>query len=471
MRSRIRKAKHKDLQKVEVHIGCKRKEVAERNQRYIIKLPGKLTVINAKHHHPTQKKFKPRISKKDGVVGTTSFIDELHLKIGAKVMLIHNIDVADMLVNGQIGTLVEIIKTESKKADILVIKLLNSKAGEKNKEKHPNLAKIHPDCIFIERINFQYTLRSNSSEVGMTATLFQFPIRLSHAITAHKIQGQTFVYPLKVSMDINSVFEAGQAYVMLSRVQCIEQLFIVDNLKEEKIRASPAALTELQRLRKISINRNPTPWHKRDSNSVKIASVNCCGLLAHLRDIRNDWKLLNGDILHLLETSLPADIDTGGITIYGYRGNFIKVGNGKGTGTFIKESLEHKEEQEVVKPTLQISKINMVGIDSISVYRSTNHSIPDTSQSLESLIEIGRPTLITGDFNICSKKNSSNGISTSLVKMGFKKILERPTHIQGGHIDHVYWIDRTKRFNQPQVEVYSPYWTDHDAILTTITKR
>jgi len=200
----------------------------------------------------------------------------------AKLMIIHNIDVADMLVNGQIGTLIEIIKTESKKADILVIKLLNSKAGEKNKEKHPNLSKIYPDCIFIERINFQYTLRSNSSEVGTSATLFQFQVRISHAITAHKIQGQTFVYPLTVSMDINSVFEAGQAYVVLSRVQCIDQLFIVEDLRPEKIRASPAALNELQRLSNISFNRNPTAWHKRDSNLVKIATVNCCGLLAHL---------------------------------------------------------------------------------------------------------------------------------------------------------------------------------------------
>ena len=386
-------------------------------------------------------------------------------------MIIHNIDVADMLVNGQIGTLIEIIKTESKKADILVIKLLNSKAGEKNKEKHPNLSKIYSDCIFIERINFQYSLRSNSSEVGTTATLFQFPVRISHAITAHKIQGQTFIFPLKVSMDINSVFEAGQAYVMLSRVQCIDQLYIVDDLNQEKIRASPAALKELQRLQKISFNRNPTPWHKRDSNSVKVASVNCFGLLAHLRDIRNDWKLLNADILHLLETSLPTDIETKGITIYGYSGTFIKVGNGKGIATFTREILELEDEQKVLKPTLQILKINIAGVDLISVYRSNDHSITDTSQTLESLIDPKMPTLITGDFNICTIKNSTNGITSSLMKIGFKKMIERATHIQGGHIDHLYWMDRTKKYNLPTVEFYSPYWTDHDALLTTITKR
>ena len=110
-------------------------------------------------------------------------------------------------------------------------------------------------------------------------------------------------------------------------------------------------------------------------------------------------------------------------------------------------------------------------IDSISVYRSSNHSIPDTSETLKQVIEVGRPTLITGDFNICSAKNPTNGITTSLTKMGFRKMMDRATHIQGGHIDHVFWMDRTKQYNLPQLEFYSPYWTDHDAILTTITKR
>ena len=202
---------------------------------------------------------------------------------------------------------------------------------------------------------------------------------------------------------------------------------------------------------------------------MKIASVNCLGLLPHLRDIRNDWKLLNADILHLLETSLSADIETEGITIFGYSGTFIKVGNGKGIATFTKEILDH--DQKVLKPMLQILKIQVEGVDSISVYRSNNHSIPDTTETLESLIDPKKPTLITGDFNVCSKKSSTNGIITSLVKIGFKQMIDRATHIEGGHIDHVYWMDRSQKYNLPQVEFHSPYWTDHDAILTTITKR
>ena len=49
--------------------------------------------------------------KMDGAVAS-AFIDELHLKIDAKIMLIHNIDTVDsLLTNGQLVVLIAIIKT------------------------------------------------------------------------------------------------------------------------------------------------------------------------------------------------------------------------------------------------------------------------------------------------------------------------------------------------------------------------
>ena len=104
------------------------------------------------------------------------------------------------------------------------------------------------------------------------ATVIQFPVRLAHAITAHKIQGNTIVYPSTVLLDLTSVFEAAQAYVMLSRVQCIEQIFIYKNLPEEKIRTSAIGLDELKRLKTISMNENPTDWN-RNSDGFRIAFV------------------------------------------------------------------------------------------------------------------------------------------------------------------------------------------------------
>ena len=182
-------------------------------------------------------------------------------------------------------------------------------------------------------------------------------------------------------------------------------------------------------------------------------------------------KLQNGDILHVLETSLPVDTEEDDITINGYKGLLINVGNGKGIGTFVKDEIAAEHVQDVVEPTLQITKLIIGGVDSISVYRSSNHSVKEVSEALDSLIDVGRPTLVTGDFNICLKKNGNNVISSSLLKKGFQTLIERPTQIQGGHIDHIYWLDRDIRYKQPEVEFYSPYWSDHDALLMTIKER
>merc|ERR1712155_478854 len=112
---------------------------------------------------------------------------------------------------------------------------MDKKAGENNRKKYTKLSELYPGCVFIERVSIQYTLRKKSGNVGATATVIQFPVRLAHAITAHKIQGQSLIYPIKAAMDIDSVFESGQAYVMLSRIQCSEQLYIVNKLNPAKL--------------------------------------------------------------------------------------------------------------------------------------------------------------------------------------------------------------------------------------------
>ena len=89
--------------------------------------------------------------------------------------------------------------------------------------------------------------------------MIQFPLKVAHAITAHKIQGQTIAKPLKVALDIASIFDDAQAHVMLSRVQEFEQVYILQSLPKDKIRASVKALKELEEMNGRSINKNPIP--------------------------------------------------------------------------------------------------------------------------------------------------------------------------------------------------------------------
>ena len=109
---------------------------------------------------------------------------------------------------------------------------------------------------------------------------------------------------------------------------------------------------------------------------------------------------------------------------------------------------------------------------SINIYRSSSGSIPEALKALNTLIDDRKPSLITGDFNLCYTKNSSNSITKGLQASGFKQLVTEATHIQGGLIDHVYWRDvSSPRFGEPIVERYSPYYSDHDALMVTLVKQ
>ena len=85
------------------------------------------------------------------------------------------------------------------------------------------------------------------------------------------------------------------------------------------------------------------------------------------------------------------------------------------------------------------------------------------------LSEEEKAILIVGDFNLCYMTNENNQVSKELKHYGFKQLMNHATHIQGGHIDHVYWRDISKMWMPPCLERYSPYYSDHDASLVTLT--
>ena len=176
-------------------------------------------------------------------------------------------------------------------------------------------------------------------------------------------------------MDLKSVFEPSQGYVMLSRVQRLEQIYILDNFDNKYLKVSETGLMERNRLDAISFNKNPTAWRTDSPTTVHIASLNCAGLNAHYEDILLDKKLLRADVLHLDETSVLESTESR-YQIPGFIATIGSVGNGKGIVTYSKE--DHMQET-IARPKFQIVKTEVrQNLDSINVYRSSDASILDT---------------------------------------------------------------------------------------------
>ena len=138
-----------------------------------------------------------------------NFPYNLQLCVGAQVMLLINLDFESELVNGSRGVVVDF------KDDLPVVKFLN---GVTN--------------IIDYKVQ---TIEECGKEI---AKIKQIPLRVSFAITIHKSQGVTLDY---AEIDLGEVFEAGQAYVALSRIKKLEGLRI-KNLNKTSIFANNTAV-------------------------------------------------------------------------------------------------------------------------------------------------------------------------------------------------------------------------------------
>ena len=467
----MRASNHQDLKDADLRFTCTNATVLASNKQYIRELPGQMVTFEADNFKDNMKSFVAKVDFK-GCVEPTGFQQKLEIKEHAKVMLIHNLDTSDSLTNGQRGVVVKLIPSPSgqDKIDKLAVKFNNTNVGKKWRRENPQLAAKYPNCVLIERCLYTYSLRQKKGVEGSTATLYQFPLWLANCMTGHKVQGQTVPVPQKVVVNLNDIHNgcSALAYVMLSRVQRLDQIYIEKSFKKDFIKVDQAALAETERLRRISWNQNPSPWMKTDNNrALKVASLNCARLSAHLQFMKNDERLLRADLLQIQETWLqPGAQEVPAID--GYRSHLVSVGNGRGIASYSKLSSSTME--SVNKEGFQVGRLAVGGIVSVNVYRSADGSPADLIDVLENrMIDPDQPTLITGDFNICTMKKPRNLITKTLVeRLGFALMIKEATHICGGHIDHVYWRDPTGQWDIPVIERYSPFYSDHDALLVTL---
>ena len=129
------------------------------------------------------------------------------------------------------------------------------------------------------------------------------------------------------------------------------------------------------------------------------------------------------------------------------------------------DKLQHVTDIKTDK--FQITKFKHEVLDIINVYRSQSGNSLELLEHIKKQIEAGSITLITGNFNICFMENFSNRMIQGLLSLGFDQLVHEPTHIQGRHIDHVYFLDPSNRL-KPIIARYSPYYSDHDGICISI---
>lgn len=183
-------------------LSSKINEVFEKNRDELSKNPNELVIyssIDTEYNTSLLDFIAPKI---------------IELKLGAQVMLNINIDVEKGLTNGSRGVVVNLSK------DIVSVKFMNG-------------------MIFnIERHDFIY-----EEDDKVLSIRKQFPLILAYCLTIHKCQGSTLDCAI---IDIGySVFENHMVYVALSRVRCLDGLYL-KAFQPSKIKVDNKVMTFLQ---------------------------------------------------------------------------------------------------------------------------------------------------------------------------------------------------------------------------------
>jgi hypothetical protein len=290
------------------------------------------------------KGYEPKYDK--GLIDKTQFAKTLKLKKSARVMIIANVDIKDSIVNGSLGTVIDFVKTviedekgEKKEVVRSIIEVfydpetgvnqMATYASNKHKEKGGV-------PIFRHNLMYQVPYRKNNKTHGSMCQVKQFPLKLAWGSTGHKVQGITIKKGTNVVIHGHKRIPDGMYYLMLSRAEEMEQVYIqmpdltdrqgrvIGKLKLE-IKANPNSLKENEKL----VQRSIVPSIK--DNHFSIFMVNINSLQNKIIELTNDVYGQVSDHICVVETWLDKNTDYS-FNIPGKTFDHVPIGRGKGCG-------------------------------------------------------------------------------------------------------------------------------------------
>ena len=444
-----------------LHLYFKNDDVDSYNTIRLNQLPGQLYSVKAMTSAPPGHKSKIDSS---GRVDKTGFMKNLKFKIGSRVMLVHNIDLIDSLCNGMLGTVTGLKVNEENIVTCIIVKFDDPKVGRERRLEYPDLSAVGTPIF---RTEFGYQLPSKKGfRHSASAKVNQFPLRLAWAVTIHKVQGQTFVKGTTVVIHWDNRFRPGMAYVALGRCESINDIYITEKFRADKIKCDLDALAMSQELerRAAQISGLRDIWFL-GCQVVKVSFLNIRSLPRHHADLQRDSVLLASDAVCLAETWLCKDQSTDALQLPGYDLEAINVGQGKGVANYTRHTLLSGPSAAAVSASFQALRTRVSGVYIITVYRSDGFNIPEMALKVQELIDECSEEariVIVGDFNFPG--DEVNNFTYVLSRRGFKQIVKEPTHLGGRCIDHCYVKDP----ENVQLFQHSVYYSDHNALCVTL---
>lgn len=187
----------------------------------------------------------------------STVVESLALKVGTAVMCLVNLDLESGICNGSQGVIIKFVPAGQGVISAATV------FGEL-----APVVRFTNGCVrVIERQTWQ-------SDEYPALYISQYPLCLAWALTIHKIQGATMAM---AEMDLgNAIFEYGQTYVALSRIQTLDGLYL-SAFHPQRIKANPkvrAFYDSIHMNTMQSVEEMTVDW-KRFAHTPEEAALKC----------------------------------------------------------------------------------------------------------------------------------------------------------------------------------------------------
>ena len=450
------------LQEDAMHVFFTNKEVGEHNKKMLNTLKTPLVTVVSTQRNPG--KFRPYVTDW-GTVQKTQFMDKLHLKIGARVSLIVNVNTLDELVNGALGTVVGFEKNSNGDVTSVVVAFDSNECGREQRAKYPIIAEKYKDenGTPIMRHELEYAIESRRGKKQTAkASVCNFPLKLSWANTAHKMQGITVKAGSKLICHGNKKMRPGMAYVMLGRCERLEDVYITKDFDVSKIKCDTASLIESRRINDIARNRADEELNLYEA-TYTFGYLNVRSLALHIEDIKGLLESFKFDMIAFGETWLhPGQT----VQMEGWLTKYENVGRGKGLAVMSEVEFEMIKSCSKENMSAAVSRAN--GVCCIFLYLSKGYEWKALKEILDEWIDSNVPTIVMGDVNWHWNGNGKNSMKAYMKSRNFNQLIARTTHEDGNIIDHIYANDHFPE-NSLRVNQQSVTFSDHDMISVSVS--
>ena len=448
----------------DMHVCYTNKETFKINKTNLDSIPAPMVEMKAETKYP---RGYEHIITEHGTIDCTQFNNLLQLKVGARVMLVFNVNTVDSLVNGALGVVTRFIR-EKKEVTSVVVEFDNIEAGLEQKRHHQDFILKHKieSGVPLFRVNFEYALpfKKGSKSHSAKGQIKQYALKLASACTCHKLQGANVQKDSKLFIHGHKRLPRGMGYVMLSRCADINSVYLDKNFDLEKILAVPEALEENDRLNKRSI----VPKFRNEQFDLYMINVDGKSK-DWLLDVESDPYAQRSKIVAVVETWIDPKEES---KIKSKLGTFYgaSYGNGKGCGIFTNEKVT-KVNKTVTDNFQLVSLMLPNNVQVIIVYCSSTSAISEHVEKLKEKLNeilISKTCYITGDFNFETNEKGVHSLMDFFKEKGLEQVIHLPTHEKGRTIDHLYVPKASKE--EIDYKLSYPIYSDHAAIRLKFEK-